>query len=81
MSENSSTCRCVLSCTTQYLQKALETDTKQNELLLVFPFFAWDYGWYGICRSGFQKYAMPFQRKSISVFAYHWAVCMKVINI
>jgi hypothetical protein len=28
-----------LSCTTQYPQKALETDTKQNELLLVFPFF------------------------------------------
>jgi len=31
--------RRVLSCKTQYLQKALETDTKQNELLLVFPFF------------------------------------------
>jgi hypothetical protein len=29
----------VLSWETQYLQKALETDAKQNELLLVFPFF------------------------------------------
>jgi hypothetical protein len=61
----------VLSWVTQYLQKALETDTKQNELLLVFPFFPETMADMEFSDPASKKYAIPFQGKSISGSAYH----------